>query len=743
MTIKISHILVTVILLVAWVGVNAYGQTTFKPCGTPRSINHLFTVNGVVIDGPLSNANSPSFANPNAIKNSHVTLYQAAADGLQGCAVGAAKTNLYGRFRMKFSNKPQPGAIIYLVAQGGNAGDGTNSAIGLMTILGVAGPDKKMPFPGNLIQATVNELTTVAAQWELAQFNDFSGGTLSASRTNTAGIANAVNQVVNDLVDPASGAPATFLPSATQCSSVSRPINCDALERLNTLANILAACVRSAGTSSAPCTALLQTTQTDGMLQAAHAIATNPGENVSPLFALQSETAPFAPALSQKPNDFTVALNFSPAGAGFETPVSVALDAIGNVWTTNAIGPNGSTDCGGSGCGSVSELTASSGYTTGLNFAPAGAGFATPVFVALDATGNVWTTNAFVPTGSTDCGGSSCGSVSELTASSGYTTGFNFAPANAGFDFPVSLALDATGNVWATNERGPPGSKDCVDLRTDGEASSAIAEQRKGCGSVSELTASSGYTTGHNFAPADAGFDFPVSLVLDATGNVLITNQLGPPGAEDCGGEGCGSVSELTASSGYTTGHNFAPADAGFDFPVSLVLDATENVLITNAFGPSGSIDCGESGCGSVSELTASSGYTTGHNFAPAGAGIFSPAFLALDATGNVWLPNEVGPPGSKDCGGEGCGSVSKLNASSGYTTGHNFAPAGAGFETPASVALDASGNVWITITAGPPGSKDCGGEGCGSVSEILGLANPVLTPKQTCLINGKSVCPP
>jgi len=62
-----------------------------------------------------------------------------------------------------------------------------------------------------------------------------------------------------------------------------------------------------------------------------------------------------------------------------------------------------------------------------------------------------------------------------------------------------------------------------------------------------------------------------------------------------------------------------------------------------------------------VSELPVASGYTTGLNFAPSGAAFSGPISLALDGSDNVFVANENG------------NSVSELTASSSYATGLNF----------------------------------------------------------------------
>ena len=65
----------------------------------------------------------------------------------------------------------------------------------------------------------------------------------------------------------------------------------------------------------------------------------------------------------------------------------------------------------------------------------------------------------------------------------------------------------------------------------------------------------------------------------------------------------------------------------------------------------------------SVSELTAASGYARGLNFAPSGAAFDNPYSLALDAAGNVFVANDF--------------SMSELTAASGYAKGLNFASPG------------------------------------------------------------------
>ncbi len=125
--------------------------------------------------------------------------------------------------------------------------------------MGVAGRSNALPA-----SVTINELTTVAAECALAKFTDATGQILGAPSSNATGFANAVNQMQAKLADISTGAAASFWASyganEANCTGGSPPVNCDGLERMDTLANILAACVESSGPSSSACGTLLSET---------------------------------------------------------------------------------------------------------------------------------------------------------------------------------------------------------------------------------------------------------------------------------------------------------------------------------------------------------------------------------------------------------------------------------------------------------------------------------------------------
>jgi hypothetical protein len=161
----------------------------------------------------------------------------------------------------------------------------------------------------------MNEVTTVAAVYEMADMaSDATHISGTPNQRASSGVMNAA-----DLVSITTGFANESLPA--------RPDRNVPRSKIHTLANILAACVDSASSVSAACTALLTHARSEGesgtmpvdTATAAINIARHPHANVGALFGLQSKvSAPFSPALESAPADFTIST--SPADA--ETTVA-------------------------------------------------------------------------------------------------------------------------------------------------------------------------------------------------------------------------------------------------------------------------------------------------------------------------------------------------------------------------------------------------------------------------------------
>ncbi len=503
-----------------------------------------------------------------------------------------------------------PNAPTYVVATGGDVGLGSNSAIGLMSLMGPCHSITTSTF------VVVNELTTAAAEWALAQFIGSDGQTIGTPPSNSW-LFNAFFLVDFDLVKSYAysggtpdntGVPADFLPTAAECTGSSPPVNCDALERINTLANVIVSCINSAGPTFAQCGILFSNTgNSTTTLQAAHVMVTNPTANVAPIFniTLFGSAYLFTPNFSSAPDGWELALNFAPSGAKFSKPNAVAIDAQGSAWVPNYDG------------NTVTELNAL-GRLIG-NFAPDGANLVKPHAVAIDAASNVWVPNYFGNT------------VTELDASGGLVG--NFVPGGANFDWPSGVAIDAAGNVWVPNFLG---------------------------NTVTKLNSSGGLIG--NFAPSGANFDGPSGVAIDAAGNAWVPNY---------SVYNFTSVTELNSGGGLVG--SFAPSGANIYAPEGVAIDAAGNVWLANSYSSTvteldssgglvgsfqphvngqivikspggvaidaaGNVWVPDRTGNSVTELNSSGGLVG--NFAPSGANFNGPSGVAIDSTGNVWVPN-------------------------------------------------------------------------------------------------------
>jgi trimeric autotransporter adhesin len=198
---------------------------------------------------------------------------------------------------------PSSSSLVYIVASGGNPGlaSGTNnSALVLMAALGPC---------GNLSASTyifINELTTLAAVYPLAPYMT-SPSVIGSSSTDAAALANAFT-LASEFVNTSIGAaPGTGVPTGTIVP----------VAQINTIGDILAPCIDSAGGTAGDNTAcgnLFALTTLTGFAPPTNTItvllnlANNPALNTASLYSLIPADAPFQPTQPQTPPDLSVRL---------------------------------------------------------------------------------------------------------------------------------------------------------------------------------------------------------------------------------------------------------------------------------------------------------------------------------------------------------------------------------------------------------------------------------------------------
>ncbi len=202
-------------------------------------------------------------------------------------------TDANGNFAITSLYSCSAATQVYLVASGGNPGlAAPNPNLALMTALGPCASLSPQTF------IAVNELTTVAAVYALQPF--FTDAAHIGSAPTDAPNLAAAFTLANQLVNPSTGTIQTTAGNAAQ---------------LNTLADILAACINTSGGTAGdttPCGHLFTLTTSSASpaptntLTALLNIARNPTLNITPLYNLIPAAAPFQPSTPTPPPDLAL-----------------------------------------------------------------------------------------------------------------------------------------------------------------------------------------------------------------------------------------------------------------------------------------------------------------------------------------------------------------------------------------------------------------------------------------------------
>ena len=520
-------------------------------------------------------------------------------------------TDPYGNFDINGAYACTPNTQVYLYSVGGDPqvnGVGTPSGVNLaatmMAVVGnCASATPSGAFPGVTFVA-INEVSTVVTAFALAGFatDPLHIGSPSAVAGHAAsgiGLANAFNTALN-IVNQASGVPNATFPIN---SNVTVPV-----ERINTVADILAACVNSSGAGSSGCSTLFtnttySTAPTDTGAAAIN-FAQNPGGNLTALLKLPTNTSPFQPFFSSA-NDLSLTLNY--AGGGLNFAKGIAIDGAGNAWVTNEVG------------NSVTEISNSGTFLSGAN-GFTGGGLNEPIGITIDGAGNAWVANL---------NGNSVTEISSAGAFLSGTSGFT----GGGLNGPFSIAIDSPGNVWVVDANSNPGSVTVLSSSgaalsnyTGGGLDGPIGIAIDGTGnawvtndsgnSMTEISSSGAFQSGAN-GYSGGGLNGPGLVAIDGAGNAWVTNSL------------AASVVEISNSGAFLSGAN-GYTGGGVNGAIGIAIDGSGNAWMANLLGST------------VTELSSTGTILSGTGFYT-GGGLDEPYAIAIDSSGNVWVSNLVG----------------------------------------------------------------------------------------------------
>ncbi|MFF4208695.1 hypothetical protein ACFYZE_04815 [Streptomyces sp. NPDC001796] len=541
--------------------------------------------------------------------------------------LGRATTDASGSFTIAHAEPAD--AVVYV-----EAASAATRRFRLRSVVGVGAGGGVPQRTVNTV--TVNELTTVATTYALAQFSDQRGIT-----GPSPGLQNAAATSFT-LADPVTGKPA----AAVTADSA----NSQTLATLDTLANLISLC-----TADNPrCDQVLRLAAPPGgaaaadTVQAVGNLAHNPTLSPADLYALAREANVFTPALTAPPTAWILALRHT--ATDLYAPGRIAFDAQGNAWATNNWLPGTRTP------NPFVTVQDPTGVPT-LGSPISGGGMKGGAWgIAIDHDGSVW-----IPS----YGGNVMSKYSAAGAVLSPPTGWK----NGGLNHPQGTAVDQRGNLWIANSyglKGKPGQGSVV-VYPHGDPSKAItitdagfnhpfAVQIDGYGrawvtnshlSFAEIlenkrpgkVGGSVTVIGPDFRPIasinDSSLQAPVGLALDSEGNAWVANFFS-------------SAITRIRPNGTVAGVHQLP---GTVFPWSVAVDGTDRVWVAGFGASSVSLLCG------VNTAACPLGATGGTVLSP-GAGFRNEAIqhltaVQIDASGNVWVANNwarIIPP----TGGEG-----------------------------------------------------------------------------------------
>ena len=439
----------------------------------------------------------------------------------------------------------------------------------------------------------------------------------------------------------------------------------------------------------------------------------------SMLFSISFISVPSAKAWSSAQTAVSVF-----GGVDNEFSESTVVDSTGNIYTTGrfastvdfdpGVGTSNLTSAGSSDV-FVSKLDASGNLLWAKSFGAAAADAG--LSIAVDSTGNVYTTGFFASTVDFDPGagttnlttaGSSDVFISKLDASGNLVFAKRFGGGIS--DLGYSIAVDSTENIYTTGF-----FQDTVDFDPSAGTTNLTTAGLSDV-FISKLDASGNLVFAKRFGAAEA--DAGRSIALDSTGNIYTagyfeqtvdfdpsagTTNLTSAGRSDV------FVSKLDSSGNLVFAKRFGAAET--DVGLSVAVDSTGNVYTTGYFEQTVDFDPGAgttdltTGGGSdvfVSKLDASGNLVFAKRFG--GSNDDGGISISVDSNGNIhttgYFEERVDfDPGAGTSNLTSAGGtdvfVSKIDSSGNLLLAKSFG--GTANDVGRSIAFDSTGNIYTT----------------------------------------------
>ncbi len=285
------------------------------------------------------------------------------------------------------------------------------------------------------------------------------------------------------------------------------------------------------------------------------------------------------------------------------------------------------------------------------------------------ATGSLPLNYQWLKGGSLITSGSINASISLLGGQTGTTGSADGTLANARFSSPTGLALDLSGNLYAS------------------DSASHTIRKISPSGVVSTFAGSPGVAGSSDGAGSGARFSSPEGLAVDAYGNVYVADsgnhvirKITP----------AGQTTTFVGTAGSLGFANGTGAAARFNAPAAIGIDDFGNVYV----GDNNHVIRKISPAGVVSTFAGSAGNSGTADGLGQAARFNAPRSLLVDGTGNVFVADSGNHAIRKITAG---GLVSTFAGVAGTAGTNDGTGAAARFNTPRGITMDEAGNLFVS----------------------------------------------
>jgi len=354
----------------------------------------------------------------------------------------------------------------------------------------------------------------------------------------------------------------------------------------------------------------------------------------------------------------------------FNAPQGPALDSAGNLYVSDYLGATirKITPAG------VVTTVAGSASVTGLTDATGSeARFLNPSGLAVDAAGNIFVA---------DTGNrvirkiTPAGVVTTFAGTAGTAGTADGTGTAASFNYPRGLAVDSAGNLYV------------------GDCNNNTIRKITPAGVVTTFAGTAGTYGGADGVGAAARFNFPNGLAVDGTGNIYVADEINNTIRKITPAGVVTTLAGLAGASGRVDGQGSA---ARFDHPTGVTVDGQGNVYVTDYNNQLIRKVTATGEVSTVAGVGGTSGFLDGTGYLLNPSLFRNPSGVAVTAGGIAYVA-DTGNHSIRSI--TAAGVVTTLAGNSGSNGLVDGAGTAARFNAPGSVAVGATGNLYVADTA-------------------------------------------